>query len=309
MSGYIIRRLLAAIPVLFGVSLVVFAVVHVVPGDVATLIAARSMTSVTPEETEEIRDQLGLNDPLPVQYASFIGGAITGDLGRSFYTNLPVTTSIANHLPATLRLAGSALAISLVLGLSLGTIAAIKQNTWVDNFAMVFSLGGLSIPIFWSGLLLIYLFAVTLNWVPITSGHGWKTIILPAVALGYDASAFVARMVRSSVLEVLRQDYVITARAKGLAERVVISRHVLKAAMIPVVTLVGLQAGRLMGGAIIVETVFARQGVGQLAIEAILFKDYPLIQGIVLLAALVYVTLNLVVDVSYAWLDPRIRYG
>jgi peptide/nickel transport system permease protein len=184
----------------------------------------------------------------------------------------------------------------------------VRHNTWIDNAAMVFSLGGLSIPIFWSGLLLIYLFAVQLRWVPIVGGLGWKALVLPAVTLGYDAAAFIARMVRSSVLEVLRREYVLIAHAKGLSERTVIFRHVLKAAMIPIVTLIGLHAGRLLGGTVVVETVFARQGIGRLAVDAVLYKDYFLVQGIVLLAALTYVLLNLAIDVSYAWFDPRIHY-
>jgi len=308
MQAYIIRRLLAAIPVLLGVSIFVFSILHLVPGDVAQLIAARSFAAVTPEQTAQTRHQLGLDQPLLVQYGHFLGNSLHGDLGRSFYTNRKVTTSIIEQLPSTLQLAGAGLLIALLLGLSLGIVAAFKQNTWIDSVAMAISLGGLSIPIFWSGLMLIYLFSVKLKWLPITSGHGWKPLLLPAIALGYDASAFIARMVRSSVVEVLRQEYVLTARAKGLSERIVIFRHVLKAAMIPIITLVGLQAGRLLGGAVVVETVFARQGIGHLAVDAILYKDYFLVQGVVLLAAVIYVSLNLLVDISYAWLDPRIHY-
>jgi peptide/nickel transport system permease protein len=288
---------------------VVFLILHLIPGDVAQLIAARSFSAVTPEQTAQIRHQLGLDDPLWLQYAHFLTGALTGDLGRSFYTNRPVLPSILEQFPATLSLAGSALGIAVVLGMSLGILSAVKHNTWLDNLAMTFSLGGLSIPIFWSGLMLIYLFSVQLNWLPITTDDGWKTLILPALTLGYDSAAFITRMVRTSVLEVLHQDYVLTARAKGLGQRVILLRHVLKAALIPIVTLIGLQAGRLLGGAVIVETVFARQGIGHLAVDAILYKDYSLVQGVVLLAAAVYVVLNLAVDVSYAWLNPRIRYG
>lgn len=309
MIGFLIRRFLAMIPVLLGVSVFVFAILHLVPGDVATLLAARSFASVTPEQTEQVRERYGLNDPLVVQYARFLGGALRGDLGDSFYTNRPVVESILEQLPATLQLATAALLISIVLGFALGVVAAINQNTLIDNFAMGFSLGGLSVPIFWSGLMLIYLFSVRLNWIPITGGQDWQTLILPAAVLGYDASAFIARMVRSSMLDTLRQEYVLTARAKGLAEQVVIGQHVLKAAMIPIITLIGLQAGRLLGGAVVVETVFARQGVGRLAVDAILYKDYFLVQGVVLFAAIIYVVLNLVVDVSYAWLNPRIRYS
>jgi peptide/nickel transport system permease protein len=282
---------------------------HLIPGDVATLIAARSMASTSPEQTAELRHQLGFDDPLVVQYGRFLGNAVEGDFGKSYYTNRPVLKSIVEQLPATLRLAGAALLVALILGFGLGILSALYRNTWIDQIAMIVSLGGLSIPIFWSGLMLIYIFSVRLNWVPITGGHGWKTIILPAAVLGYDTSAFIARMVRSSVIEILDQEYTLTARAKGLPERIVISRHVLKAALIPILTLVGLQAGRLLGGAVIVETVFARQGIGRLAVEAIQYKDYFLVQGIVLFAAVVYVTLNLIVDVSYAWLDPRIRYS
>lgn len=307
MLRFIVGRLLAVVPVLFGVSIVVFSILHLVPGDVAQLIASRSYAAVTPQQVAQTRHDLGLDQPLFVQYGEFLGKALRGDLGRSFYTNRPVTTTILEQLPATLRLAGVGLVVAVVLGLGLGVLAAVNQNSWIDNAAMVFSLGGASIPIFWSGLMLIFFFSVRLNWVPITSGHGWKTIILPAAALGYDSSAYIARMVRSSMLEVLRQEYVVTARAKGLNERVVIFRHVLKAAMIPVVTFVGLQVGRLLGGAVVVETVFARQGIGRIVVDAILYKDYFLVQGVVLLSALIYVSLNLLVDISYVWLDPRIR--
>ncbi|HEV7662879.1 MAG TPA: nickel ABC transporter permease, partial [Chloroflexota bacterium] len=305
MVRYILGRLLAAIPVLLGVSVVVFVVLHLIPGDVAQLIASRSFAAVTPEQTAQMRHQLGLDDPLWLQYLHFLTQALTGDLGRSFYTNRPVVQSILEQFPATLSLAGAALGLSVVIGLSLGILAAVKHNTWIDNLAMTFSLGGLSIPIFWSGLMLIYLFSVQLNWLPITGDEGWKTLILPAVTLGYDSAAFIARMVRTSVLEVLHHDYVLTARAKGLSPRVVLGRHVMKAALIPIVTLIGLQAGRLLGGAVIVEVVFARQGVGHLAVEAIQYKDYSLVQGVVLLAAAIYVLVNLAVDVSYAWLNPR----
>lgn len=308
MQRYIARRALATVPVLFGVSIFVFAILHLIPGDVAQLMAARSAAAVTPEQTAQMRRQLGLDQPLLLQYGQFLAKAVTGDLGRSFYTNRAVAESIVEQLPGTLQLAGASLVIAVLIGCGLGITSAIHHNTWVDNLAMAFSLGGLSIPIFWSGLMLIYLFAVTLNWLPITGEHGWKTLILPAVVLGYDSSAFIARMVRSSVLEALGQEFVVTARAKGLSERVVIFRHVMKAAMIPAITLIGLLAGRLLGGTVIVETVFARQGIGHLAVDAILYKDYFLVQGIVLLSAVIYVGLNLLVDISYTWLDPRIRY-
>ena len=308
MGAYILRRLVATVPILFGVSVLVFGILHAVPGDLVRLIAVRESAAITPAQEARIRHQLGLDRPLAVQYAGFLGRAAVGDLGRSFYTNRPVAKSVLEQYPATLELAGAALVFAVVVGGGLGLAAAVRHNTWIDNAAMVFSLGGLSIPIFWSGLLLIYLFAVQLRWVPIVGGLGWKALVLPAVTLGYDAAAFIARMVRSSVLEVLRREYVLIAHAKGLSERTVIFRHVLKAAMIPIVTLIGLHAGRLLGGTVVVETVFARQGIGRLAVDAVLYKDYFLVQGIVLLAALTYVLLNLAIDISYAWFDPRIHY-
>ena len=307
MIAYIIRRLVAAVPVMLGVSILVFAILHAVPGDVVRLMAVRAFAVFTPEQEARIRHQLGLDQPIVVQYAHFLGHALTGDLGRSFYTNRLVTTSILEQLPATLQLAGAGMLFAVVVGGGLGLIAAIRQNTWLDHMSMTFSLLGLSMPIFWSGLLLIYLFAVRLRWVPIVA-LGWKALILPAIALGYDASAFIARMVRSSVLEVLKREYVQIAHAKGLSERAVIFRHVLKAAMIPIITLIGLHAGRLLGGTVVVETVFARQGIGRLAVEAVLYKDYLLVQGVVLFAATIYVLLNLLIDISYAWFDPRIHY-
>jgi peptide/nickel transport system permease protein len=308
MVSQILQRFWGAAVVLLGVSMFVFSILHLIPGDVATLLAARSFAGVSPEYTARIRHELGLDNPLWLQYWTFLKKAVAGDLGRSFYTGRPVTQSIVEQLPATLRLTAAAVAIALVLGLGLGILGAVRHNRLADRIAMVFSLGGLSIPIPWSGLMLIYLFSVQLNWFPITAGHGWKTIVLPSIVLGYDAAAFVTRMVRTSFLETLSQDFVRTARAKGVRETNVIGRHVLKPAMIPTVTLVGLLFGRLLGGTVVVETVFARQGVGRLALDAILYKDYFLVQGVVLWAAVVYVLLNLVVDLSYSWLDPRIGY-
>lgn len=307
MARYIIMRVVGIVPVMFGISLFVFLILQLVPGDVAELIASQARAGISPEQTAELRHRLGLDDPIPVQYARWLGKALTGDLGRSYYTNRRVTETIIEQIPATLRLTGAAMLIAISLGGTLGLVSALNQNTWIDNLALTFSLGGLSVPMFWSGLMLMYLFAVQLNWLPVTSDESWKGIILPAVVLGYDTAAFITRMVRTSVLEILRQDYVTTARAKGLRQSVVIARHVMKPAMPPIATLLGLLAGRLLGGAVIVETVFARQGLGRLAVDAILYKDFFLVQGIVLVAATVYVVINLLVDISYFWLDPRIR--
>jgi ABC-type dipeptide/oligopeptide/nickel transport system permease component len=307
MSSYVLRRLLLAIPVLFGVSVAVFLMMHIIPGDPA-LAMLRGQPSVSEEDIERVRHQMGLDDPIPVQYAKYISRAVRGDLGASIYSKRPVTDMILEQAPSTIQLALAAMVVAVVVGLTLGTLAALKRNTWIDSGSMLVALFGVSMPSFWLGLLLIYVFGLRLGWFPITGEGGWRRLVLPAVALGMDFSAVSARLVRGNLLEVLRQDYVLTARAKGLRERTVVVRHALRNAMIPVLTIVGLQLGVLLGGAVVVETVFARQGIGRLAITAILSKDFPLVQGIVLVAAVVYVLLNLLVDLAYAFFDPRIRY-
>ena len=309
MIGFIARRVFALAPILVGVSFLVFLMLHLVPGDVAEIMAAQTQAQIGPEGVAKIRKQLGLDDPVLVQYWRYVRNVLRGDFGRSYYTNRPVLQSIIEMLPYTVRLATSAMLLAVLLGVGLGILAAVFHETWVDRLAMLVSLGGLSIPIFWSGLLLILLFGVTLNWLPITGGTEWQRLILPAVALGYDGAAFLTRLTRSSMLDVIRQDYMTTARAKGLRPRRVHLRHGFLNAALPVLTLAGVQFGRLLGGTVVVEAVFARPGLGKLAIDAILFKDFLLVQGIVLFAALTYALLNLAVDVSYAWLDPRVRLG
>ena len=308
MIGYVTRRTVAIVPIMIGVSVLVFLMLHLIPGDVAEIMAARSQAGGGPEAVAKMRHELGLDVAVHVQYLRFAGKALRGDFGRSYYTNRPVLTSVVEMLPYTIRLALAAMLITAVGGVGLGLLSAVYHETWVDRLAMLVSLGGLSIPIFWSGLLLILLFAVTLRWLPITGGEEWQRLVLPAVALGYDGAAFVARLTRSSMLEVLRQDYITTARAKGLRAAAVILRHGFRNGLLPLVTLAGLQFGRLLGGAVVAEAVFARPGVGRLVIDAILFKDYLLVQGVVLFVALTYAVINLAVDVLYAWIDPRIRY-
>jgi ABC-type dipeptide/oligopeptide/nickel transport system permease component len=309
MLVHLARRLMAILPIMIGVSFLVFLMLHLVPGDVAEIMAAQTQARAGPEAVAQMRHQLGLDAPFHVQYGRFLWHALHGDFGRSYYTNRPVFRSVVEMLPHTLRLAAAAMAIAAALGVALGILAAVFHDTWVDRLAMLISLAGLSIPIFWSGLLLILLFAVTLRWLPITGGDEWQRLVLPALALGYDGAAFVARLTRSSMLEVLRQEYMTTARAKGLTPVAVVLRHGFRNALLPVVTLAGLQFGRLLGGTVVVEAVFARPGVGKLAIDAILFKDFLLVQGVVLVAALTYALINLVVDLSYTWLDPRVRYA
>ncbi len=306
MSQYLVRRLIFAIPVLLGVSITVFMMLQLIPGD-PVLALLRGQPTVTQEDIERLRTQLGLDKPLPVQYLQWLGGVLHGDFGESIQAHRPVLTMIREQAGSTMQLALVAMAMAIVIGTTLGTISALRRNTWVDTAASLVSLFGVSMPSFWFGMILIYVFSLRLGWFPITGEGGWKRLVLPALALSLDFSAIIARLIRSSLIEVLQQDYIRTARAKGVRERGVVVRHALRNALIAVVTIVGLQIGTLLGGAVVIETVFARQGIGRLAVTGILGKDFPLIQAIVLLAAIVYVGINLVVDLSYSLLDPRIK--
>ncbi len=307
MLQFLARRLVDAVPVLIGVSVLVFLMVHLLPGDPATIMLQGA--PATAEDIANLRHELGLDKPIHVQYGTYMGRVLTGDFGKSIHTRRSVLKEIGSVFPATLRLALSAMVIAITLGTVLGAVAAMRQNSWIDTASMGTALFGVSMPDFWIGLLLILIFSVQLHWFPATGGGSLRHIVLPAIALGANFAAIIARLVRSSLLEVLRQDYVVTARAKGLHHRTVLLRHALRNALIPVVTIIGLQFGNLLGGAVVIETVFARQGIGRLAITAILAKDFPLIQGLVLVSAVVYVVLNILVDSSYALLDPRIKYG
>jgi peptide/nickel transport system permease protein len=306
MLRYLIQRLLTAIPVLLGVSVLVWGMVYLTPGDPVDTLSYGS--AITPEQHEQLRRVLGLDKPLYVQYFNFVFKAIRGDLGESIFTKRAVTAELLDQLPATVQLTLGGMLVALVIGFAFGIGSALKPNSWIDTLLMTVSFLGLSMPHFWLGLLLIFLFAVKLGWLPATGHGGLNRLILPSIALGWSFAAIVARLVRQALLEVLRQEYVLTARAKGLRERVVISRHALKNMLIPVITIVGLQIGNMLGGAVVIENVFARQGLGRLAVQALLQKDFPMVQGIVLLSAVLYVGLNILVDLSYGWLDPRIRY-
>lgn len=307
MTEYLIRRLVLAVPVLFGVSVAVFLMMHLIPGDPA-LAMLRGQPTVTPEDIARVRHQMGLDQPIPVQYVKYITRVLQGDFGESVKAHRPVLTMIGEQAMPTIELALLAMLLAVLIGVLLGTISALRHNTWVDTVCMVVATFGVSMPSFWLGLILIYVFSVRLGWLPITGAGGIERLIMPAFALGLDFSAVTARLVRSSLLEVMRQDYILAARAKGLRGRTVVMRHALRNAMIAVVTIIGLQLGFLLSGAVVIETVFARQGIGRLAITAILAKDFPLVQGIVLISAVVYVALNLLVDLSYSFLDPRIHY-
>ena len=312
MIRYIFRRLLQTVPVLLGVSVLAFAIMHVVPGDPVRLIAGPD----APESVvARVRVELGLERPLHVQYLSFLGRALRGDLGRSLRSRAPVIDEIFSRFPATLELTTVSMLLAVVVGIPLGLVAAVRRASWLDYLAMGASLSTLSMPIFWVAIVAIWLFSLQLGWLPVSGRAGpvweWeglRHIVLPAATLATTSLAIISRLTRSGMLDVLGREYVTTARAKGVPPWSVVGKHALKNALIPVVTVVGLQYGFLLGGAVVTETIFAWPGVGRLAITAILQRDYPVVQGCVLLVAVVFVLINLLVDVLYGWLDPRIRY-
>jgi peptide/nickel transport system permease protein len=307
MGKYILRRLVATIPVLLGVTLAVFSMLHLVPGDPIRMMLGEFQ--MTPEQIEQIRATLDLDRPLYEQYPLFLYNALQGDLGTSIRTRRPVLTEIGDRIGSTVQLALAGLGVAVVIGVTLGIIAAVRQNTWADMSAMVIAMLGVSMPNFWLGFLLIFVFSLHLGWFPAAGGGTFRHLVLPALTLGVSAAAVIARLTRSSMLEVLRQDYIVAARAKGLKNNVVVLRHALRNALIPTVTILGLQFGQLLAGTVVVETVFGRPGIGRLIVTAILEKDFPVVQGVVLVIAVTYVLINLLVDVTYAFLDPRIRYG
>lgn len=304
MHRYIIRRLLLLIPVMLGVSFIVFTIMFFTPGDPAKIMLGERAPQA---EVAALRTQMGLDDPFIVQFYNFIRNATRGDFGRSLVTRRPVAEELFARFPATLQLAASAVLIAVAIGIPVGILSAVKQYSFFDGAAMTLALVGVSMPNFWQGLMMILLFSVYLRWLP-SSGIGtFRHLIMPAVTLGTSSAALITRMTRSSMLEVVRQDYIRTARAKGLAERVVINRHALKNALIPVVTVIGLQFGYLLGGAVLTETVFAWPGVGRMMVDAIRQKDFPVVQAGVLLLAVAFSIVNLVVDILYAYIDPRIK--
>lgn len=332
MGRYLVKRSLGLILVLLGVSLLVFGFVRLIPGDPAVVMLGER---ATPDSIERVRAQLGLDKPVYEQYLIFVGNALRGDLGTSVLRQEPVTREIIRRFPATIELAFGAMIFATFLGVPLGILSAVKRNSWFDASSMIVALTGVSMPIFWLGLMLIFLFAVMLHWLPsgarldanaqyepITNlvlldsllqanlalfGQGLRHLILPALALGTIPMAIIARMTRSSMLEVLNQDYVRTARAKGLKERSVILNHALRNALLPVITVVGLQVGILLSGAILTETVFSWPGIGRWLVDAINARDYPIVQGVTLTIAVIFVVINLIVDILYTLVDPRVR--
>jgi peptide/nickel transport system permease protein/oligopeptide transport system permease protein len=305
MLQYTLRRLLSTIPVLFGISLVLFFMLRALPGDPAQVIAGELATEVV---VEEIRHQLGLDRPVPVQYGIFLGRLARLDLGNSTRTHQPVAGEIAPRLLNTVALAMAATLLASLLGVPAGILAAVKPHTWIDNVITALSLFGMSMPAFWLGLMLIVIFSVKLHWLPVGGAGGIQYAILPTVTLAALLLASIARNTRSSMLETLSQDYIMTARSKGLEERVVVIKHGLRNGFIPIITVIGLQFGGLLGGTVLTETVFAWPGLGRLLVLSILGRDYPMIQGIILIFALLFVLVNLAVDLFYVYLDPKVRY-
>ena len=304
MVSFVIGRLLSLIPLLLIVSFVAFLVLQLTPGDPAQFMLGENATA---EAVAQLRRELGLDQPLMIQYLSFVGHAVQGDLGRSYATYRPVSTEVAQRFVMTLQLGGSAFFIATLLGIPLGVVAAMRRNSWLDHLLRVVVLGSVSVPVFWLGILLIYLFAVALRWLPSTGSGSPAHLVLPAFSLATYPLALMVRLTRTSMLEVLHQDYLQTARAKGLGPRRVIVGHALKNAMIPIVTVMGLQVGALVTGAVLIETVFAWPGVGKYMVDAVFSRDYSVIRGCILLFSVVFLVVNLVVDVLYVWLDPRIR--
>ena len=306
MTEYLLRRLLLSLLVLVGVSFVTFLILHLVPGDPVYAILGRQ--AVSAEDQAQLREQLGLNDPLPQQYLNFVGNILQGNLGRSIRSDRDVTAMIGEQIPSTLQLTAVAITVAIGLGFTIGLIAALRRDTWIDHVFMVAVIAGVSVPSFWLGLLLILLFSVTLGWLPaVAPASDPRGIILPALSLGLGEAAVIARMVRANMLEVLNQPYQTVARSKGLRERRVILRHALPNALIPIISLVGLQFGLLLSGSVVVEMLFARPGLGRLTVTAINNRDFPLVQGIALIIAVIYVTINTLTDVVSAVINPRIR--
>jgi peptide/nickel transport system permease protein len=332
---YIIKRLLGLLPVLLGITLLVFCFLHLIPGDPAVILSGER---ATPEQLAALRDKLGLNQPLPLQYLTFLKNLIRFDLGTSIISGISIAAELRVRFPATLELSIAAMLVALAIGIPAGIFAAIRRNSWLDNLTMTGSLVGVSLPVYWLGLLLIYLFAVNLHWLPasgrisIDAGYSFKPItgfymldallrldgaalkdilahlILPALALGTIPLAILVRIIRSAMLEVLSQDYIRTARAKGVPEFWVILKHAFKNTLLPVSTIIGLQFGTLLGGAILTETIFSWPGIGSWIYDGILARDYPVVQGGVVFVATAFVLINLLVDISYAFIDPRIQY-
>jgi ABC-type dipeptide/oligopeptide/nickel transport system permease component len=305
MPRFLIRRLLLTIPVLIGVATLVFSLIHLIPGDP---VQAMLGDSAAPEDIAAMREKLGLNRPLLVQYGTFMKGVVTGDLGRSLRTNQEVSAAIAERMPATFELALASMLVAIAIAIPLGIVAAVWSGTSIDHAATTLALVGISMPTFWLGPLLAIVFSVSLGWLPVSGRGTLAHLVLPAITLGAPLAAVLARITRASVLEELRELYVLAARARGVSRAGAVLRHAFRNSLIPIVTVLGLQFGAVLTGAVITETIFGWPGVGRLLIQSIGTRDYPAVQGCILLIAVTYVSMNLIVDVMYGFLDPRIRY-
>ena len=306
MQSYLLRRLWQSALTLVGVSLLVFVILRVIPGDPAKMLLPEG---APPSAIEELNRELGLREPIWVQYGIFVRSVVRGDFGQSFQYRAPALRVVVERVPATIQLALTAMVLTVLVGVSIGVLAAVRRGTGYDYAGTVLAVLGQSLPNFWLGIMLILLFGVTLRWLPTSGFQGWQYLVLPSITLAAFPTALVARLTRSSLLEILSQEYIRTGRAKGLAEPAVILRHALRNATIPLLTLLGLQIGTLLGGAVITESVFAWPGMGKLVVDAIFFRDFPVVQTVLILSATIFVAINLVIDVLYTVLDPRIRYG
>jgi peptide/nickel transport system permease protein len=311
---YAVSRVLTIVPVLFGVSVAVFLMLHVLPADPVQVMFVQTSSGQVPspqaaeQMMAQLRQQLGLDQPLYVQFGQFLRDVVTGSFGRSYRSQEPVSQMLAAQYPYTVRLALSALVCSILLGLGFGILAGLRPGSWIDRLSMIIASIGISAPIFWIGLMLILLFAVTFQILPVLGTGSAQALILPAVTLALPGAAIIARLTRTNLASVFKEDYITTARAKGMPGRVVLLKHAFPNVMLPVITIVGLQFGNLMTGTVIVETVFSRPGIGRMGVNSILTSDYPVVQGFALIIAATYVVANLVVDLIYTWIDPRIRY-
>jgi ABC-type dipeptide/oligopeptide/nickel transport system permease component len=299
------RRLAIAIPVLFGVTILVFLILHLIPGDPAQILLFGS--NPTPAQIAHLRTQLGLDQPLPVQYVQYLGRLAHGNLGQSYITGRPISEEIATRFPDTLILTLASMLVAVVIGVPVGIVGGMKPNSWLDRLSSGFAILGVAVPYTWFALILVLVFAVNLKVLPSLGEGSWDSLVLPAVSLGWGLSAIIARLLRNNLVEIYRQPYMQVARSKGLSERMMLYRHALKNALIPVVTILGLQFGNVLSGAVVVEVIFGRPGIGSYLVQAITSKDIPAVQSVVLFIAVVYILINLIVDLAYGLLDPRIR--
>lgn len=301
----VLLKISTAFVSIIGSSILVFSIIYLLPGD--PVLSMIDPSVATPEMVANLRKELGLDQPFYIQFSEYFMNVLQGDFGQSVVNSEPVLPKIIEHFPATLALTITSAILSVVIGVTFGVLSAIYRNKWIDIIARIIGLFGISMPTFWSGILLILIFSVFLNWLPAIGSDGWQTLVLPSLSLGFVGAGFIIRMVRNSMLDVINEQFIVTLRAKGLSERAVMYHHALRNALIPAITVIGLNIGELLAGTVVIETVFSRQGIGRIVADAIMAKDLPVIQGVVFFSAIVYVVINLLVDLSYSFIDPRVR--